>query len=452
MKIKNKIILLIAVASFLLASCQNNLPSDSTSIGSDSSSLSDDISDISSATSDIPSDTASNSSHGTSSSTSDSTTTNISNPNPENSKAVVTTVEALAKKKATDTKTLYRVKGIAQYPGYDKKGYFDLIDGGCTVVAYGISSKNTSIKLTGSAYSYTNDDTFRSTGIKAGDEITIEGIFTYYTYSGGSFGVPEISGYPTKIVSNGLSEVTAKAYTTVESYSGNYYNSITASDSGTALGLKLHNLMMSTHSTYVSYSSLTTTLKSTDPKCFYSGESYGSDFNREHVWPQAKTKDGGSEPLYGKTYAGADIHHIRASIKLYNSYRGSTMFAPIFGTPRTVSYSGGGTVKFGSGNNYGVTEPADSRKGDAARIIMYVYMHYGTDFGGTTRTGVTGKLYITNVIGANSQADCFKLLRKWNAEDPVSSEEKNRNEIAFQKQGNRNPFIDYPTFADRIWN
>jgi endonuclease I len=48
--------------------------------------------------------------------------------------------------------------------------------------------------------------------------------------------------------------------------------------------------------------------------------------------------------------------------------------------------------------------------------------------------------------------DCFKLLRKWNAEDPVSSEEMNRNEIAFQKQGNRNPFIDYPTFADRIWN
>ncbi|HPY38841.1 MAG TPA: endonuclease, partial [Bacilli bacterium] len=114
--------------------------------------------------------------------------------------------------------------------------------------------------------------------------------------------------------------------------------------------------------------------------------------------------------------------------------------------------TGGGVVKFGSGNNYGVTEPADSRKGDAARIIMYVYMHYGTDFGGTLTSGITGKLYITGVIGANSQADCFKLLRKWNAEDPVSSEEMSRNETAFQKQGNRNPFIDHPSFADRIWN
>jgi endonuclease I len=151
--------------------------------------------------------------------------------------------------------------------------------------------------------------------------------------------------------------------------------------------------MMSTHSTYVSYSSLNSTLKTTDLKCFYSGQTYGSSFNREHVWPQAKSKDNNGVQLYGESYAGSDIHHIRASIATYSSYRGSTMFAPIFGTSRTVNYTGGGVTKFGSGNNYGVTEPADSRKGDAARIIMYVYTHYGTDFGGTTRAGVTGKLY-----------------------------------------------------------
>ncbi len=441
MKIYNKIIFFVAIGGFLLASCRNNLPSDSAS---------DTISDTSSATSETSSDTASDTSQGTSSSTSTSTET-ITNPNPENSQAIVTTVQALAQKKASDTRNLYRVKGIAQYPGYAKKGYFDLVDGGWTIVAYGISSKNTCIRLSGSTYSYVNDDSFVSTGIKAGDEITIEGIFTFYAYSS-SYGVPEISGYPTKIVSNGLSEITAKSYTAAETYAGNYYNSITASDSGSALGTKLHNLMMSTHSTYVSYSSLNSTLKTTDLKCFYSGQTYGSSFNREHVWPQAKSKDNNGVQLYGESYAGSDIHHIRASIATYNSYRGSTMFAPIFGTPRTVNYTGGGVTKFGSGNNYGVTEPADSRKGDAARIIMYVYTHYGTDFGGTTRAGVTGKLYISNVIGANTMNDCFKLLRKWNAEDPVSSEEMNRNEIAFQKQGNRNPFIDYPTFADRIWN
>jgi endonuclease I len=370
-------------------------------------------------------------------------------PNPENPKAVATTVQALAQKRASDAKILYRVTGIAQYAGYYKKGYFDLVDNGWTIVAYGVSSKNTCITLSGTTYSYTNNDSFGSAGIRAGDEITLEGIFTYYSYTS-SYGVPEFSGYPTRIVSKGLSAVAPKSYTSPETYSGTYYNSITAADSGSSLGTKLHNLMMSTHTTYVSYSSLDTTLKTTDSKCFYSGQNY-TDFNKEHVWPQAKSKDG-SVQLFGKTYAGSDIHHIRAAIETYNSNRGSSMFAPIFGAPQTMSFSGGGVVKFGSGNNYGVTEPADAMKGDVARIIMYVYTHYGTDFGGTTRTGVTGKLYITGVIGANSQSDCYKLLRKWNAEDPVSSEETNRNNIAFQKQGNRNPFIDFPSFADRIWN
>lgn len=440
MKTKKIILLSLVLTSLLLSSCKN-----------DNSSTSDissgDISDSSSVSADTSGDTSGGTSQDTPSS---SSTSDPTNPNPENPSAIVTTVKALAQKKATDTKNLYRVTGIAQYAGYYRKGYFDLVDDGWTIVAYGVSSKNTCISKSGSTYTYTNNETFASTGIKAGDEITLEGIFTYYSYSS-SYGVPEFSGYPTKIISNGLSAITAKSYTAQETYSGNYYNSITSADNGTALGTKLHNLMMSTHSTYVSYSSLTSTLKSTDSKCFYSGESIGSSFNREHVWPQAKSKDGNVQ-LFGESYAGSDIHHIRAAKSTYNSYRGSTMFAPMFGTPRTINYSGGGVVKFGSGNNYGVTEPADAVKGDAARIIMYVYMHYGTDFGGTLSSGITGKLYITNVIGANSTGDCFKLLRKWNAEDPVSSEEINRNNIAFQKQGNRNPFIDYPTYADRIWN
>ena len=441
MKTKKIILLSLVLTSLLLSGCKNDIPSIS-----DISS--GDISDSSSTPLDTSGDTSGGTGQDTTSSSSN--TNDPSRPNPENPSAIVTTVQALAQKKATDTRNLYRVTGIAQYAGYYKRGYFDLVDNGWTIVAYGVSSKNTCISKSGSTYSYTNNDSFASTGIRAGDEITLEGIFTFYSYSS-SYGVPQFSGYPTKIISNGLSTITAKSYAAQETYSGNYYNSINSADNGTALGTKLHNLMMSTHSTYVSYSSLDNTLKQTDEKCFYSGQNINS-FNKEHVWPQAKSKDGGGPQLFGTSYAGSDIHHIRASINTYNSYRGSSMFATIFGTPRTVNYTGGGIAKFGSGNNYGVTEPADSRKGDVARIIMYVYLHYGTDFNGTLSSGITGKLYITGVIGANSTSDCFKLLRKWNAEDPVSSEELNRNNIAFQKQGNRNPFIDHPTYADRIWN
>jgi endonuclease I len=40
---------------------------------------------------------------------------------------------------------------------------------------------------------------------------------------------------------------------------------------------------------------------------------------------------------------------------------------------------------------------------------------------------------------------------QWNIQDPVSETEINRNNLVFQYQNNRNPFIDDATFADKIW-
>ena len=76
-------------------------------------------------------------------------------------------------------------------------------------------------------------------------------------------------------------------------------------------------------------------------------------------------------------------------------------------------------------------------------------MHYSSEVGGKTDQ-YTGIMKIYFVMGPN-ESDSFKLLRKWNAEDPVDSYEMNRNEVAFKKQGNRNPFIDHPSWADKIW-
>jgi len=44
-----------------------------------------------------------------------------------------------------------------------------------------------------------------------------------------------------------------------------------------------------------------------------------------------------------------------------------------------------------------------------------------------------------------------ELFLKWNAEDPVSDFEIQRNEIIYAAQGNRNPFIDNPYIATIIW-
>ncbi|MEJ2593752.1 MAG: endonuclease [bacterium] len=39
----------------------------------------------------------------------------------------------------------------------------------------------------------------------------------------------------------------------------------------------------------------------------------------------------------------------------------------------------------------------------------------------------------------------------WHIEDPPGDFEKNRNEVVYGYQGNRNPFIDHPDFVGKIW-
>ena len=102
----------------------------------------------------------------------------------------------------------------------------------------------------------------------------------------------------------------------------------------------------------------------------------------------------------------------------------------------------------GNGNSHitslGNFYPGDEFKGDVARIIMYMYTRYpnqcqaiDTGYGTTIHAPL------------NDMPDVYL---KWNAEDPVSQFEIDRNEIIYQNQGNRNPYIDNPYIATLIWN
>ena len=88
---------------------------------------------------------------------------------------------------------------------------------------------------------------------------------------------------------------------------------------------------------------------------------------------------------------------------------------------------------------------------------MYMYMHYNcasnvNNPSGWVDRSYYGEMHVNWVMAPNTVSDCFKLLRAWNALDPVSEQEKARNEQGYKMQGNRNPFIDHPSYADKIWS
>lgn len=382
-------------------------------------------------------------------------TTNFNTPNPNAKKVSIKTL--VDKGKTSDSKNLYSITGYVQFPYNYTFGNFDIVDETGSITVWGLSKNSTSMTNNGSSYTYSNDKTFSSIGLKAGDIITMEGIYVAYAPNPGYF-VPEISGYIISKTTSDIAPITGLNYVGEETYSGTYYDSVNSLQ-GNELLKGLHNLMMSTHTTYVSYDSLKTTLKKSDPgssssnvTCFYSGQSTSS-FNREHVWCQSLSgsTSSSSTNLYGTSHGGSDIHHIRPAISSYNSLRSNAAFGYVYGPKsgfKTINHVSG-DKNYLSGN---VIEPVDSIKGDVARIIMYMYMHYSKSIANDgSKYSFLGDMNVHYVMGPNQKATCFKLLREWNAIDPVDDFERNRNEVAYQYQGNRNPFIDHPSYADLIW-
>jgi len=144
---------------------------------------------------------------------------------------------------------------------------------------------------------------------------------------------------------------------------------------------------------------------------------------REHVYPRSL-----GIPNLEFTGPGSDAHHLRAIDYNMNNSRGNNKFA-----------EGSGNAKVISG---GYFYPGDEWKGDIARMMMYMYVRYKT------------RCQALNVGSgtATYSSDMPDIFLKWNAEDPVSQYELNRNTVLQNMQGNRNPFIDNPSLATRIWN
>ncbi len=383
--------------------------------------------------------------------------------------ATVTTISNLIssnsswKTEGANSSKLYRITGIVQYPDEPNYGNFDILDSTGYIYVHGLTRSKKGLVNDGeNGKVIDNDKSFASIGLVPGDEVTIEGWYAYHAYTN-KYGISQFTGYVTNVKKNKTSYYPSSFnYDSSTEESNNYYSSVD-SLTGNDLLKGLHNLMDSTHTNYISYSSLDGYYNTSDKygsngvKCFYSGEKTSS-YNKEHVWPQSLSGTKKNH-LYGESGGGSDLHHVRPTISNYNSARSSAMFGNLYASGtykgRSFGYEGGGTTYYVTN----VFEPADNIKGDVARIIMYMYMHYNdgtiSDLssltGWKTKTGVYGEMHINWVMGPGTVKESFKLLRYWNYLDPVDAGEKARNEKAYSVQGNRNPFIDHPSYADKIW-
>ena len=119
---------------------------------------------------------------------------------------------------------------------------------------------------------------------------------------------------------------------------------------------------------------------------------------------------------------------------------------------QSVGYSKLGSGKAINGNTAPsiVFEPDDQYKGDFARIYYYFATRYGpknkipTSGDGTTMFSTNANNYYLTSYGR-------ALLNKWHVQDPVSQKELDRNDGVESTVGNRNPFVDHPEWADKIF-
>ena len=267
----------------------------------------------------------------------------------------------------------------------------------------------------------------------------------------------------------------ALAFTSFISFSQEaYYNDVDKTLTGLALKDELAKKIIATHTRFLEYTSsgpdVWDATKATDENktntseviLFYGWEEGrdqditndrtrnknlqdggGGDtfvWNREHVFPKSLANPPLDTDIPGPA---TDAHHLRAADRTRNSTRNNRKYGRGSGNSdfSTDTFSGLG------GANTNAWYPGDEWKGDAARMIMYMYVRYG-EVCLPTAVGVGSKEFTPD--------DMIDLFLQWNVEDPVSQIEIDRNTYHentanYAAQGNRNPFIDNPYLATRIW-
>lgn len=154
-------------------------------------------------------------------------------------------------------------------------------------------------------------------------------------------------------------------------------------------------------------------------------------WNREHTFPRSRggfnsieaddIADGMS--VFWTTeadslrHANSDAHGLRAADAAENSARGNQHYGEYIGPSGSLG----------------------SFRGDVARSVLYLAVRYN---------GLEVVNGFPNTVG---QLGDLVTLLDWHRDDPPDDYEMNRNNVVYQWQQNRNPFIDQPLLVEYIW-
>jgi endonuclease G, mitochondrial len=127
------------------------------------------------------------------------------------------------------------------------------------------------------------------------------------------------------------------------------------------------------------------------------------------------------EPMRG------DLHHLFACEPACNSFRGNIPYFDFADFEEAVREACGKRVS----NKF---EPSGG-KGSVARATLYFLLRYPGEI---------------NRTSTEYEENRLATLLQWHAQHPVSAYERHRNAAIFRKQGNRNPLIDHPDWAEAI--
>ena len=154
-------------------------------------------------------------------------------------------------------------------------------------------------------------------------------------------------------------------------------------------------------------------------------------WNREHTFPRSlggfnnieddEIADGIN--IFWETkadslrHANSDAHALRAADAAENSSRGNQHYGQYIGPSGTLG----------------------SFRGDVARGVLYLEIRYN------------GLEVVNGFPSAVGQIGDLATLLDWHRNDPPDDYEMNRNNLVYNWQFNRNPFIDQPELVEYIW-